>query len=129
MGVDLAGVLRALAPAQQPGVYALQREFAARRRALRALARACAALSALVVVFFVVKIFVLVVFVFFLGFQRRDQVGHFDGHLGAVAALPAARACACSSVSTVSTPLAMGMPVSREMRVIAVAISLLTTSK
>src|SRR3546814_8304511 len=58
----------------------------ARRRALRALARACAALSA-AIGFFVVKIFVLVfVFVFF-GFQGRHQIGHFNGHLGAVAAL------------------------------------------
>src|SRR5690606_19834790 len=60
----------------------------ARRRALRALARACAALSA-AVGFFVVKIFVLVfvVFVVFFGLQRRHQVGHFDGRLGAIAAL------------------------------------------
>ncbi|CFP57445.1 Uncharacterised protein [Bordetella pertussis] len=45
------------------------------------------------------------------------------------APLPAARACACSSVSTVSTPLATGMPVSSAIRLMAAALSLLTTSK
>src|SRR5690606_5421075 len=60
----------------------------ARRRALRALARACTALSA-AVVFFVVKIFVLVVFVFvvFFRLERRRQVGHLHGHLGAIGPL------------------------------------------
>src|SRR5690606_38525304 len=59
----------------------------ARRRALRALARAWAALSAAVGLL-VVKIFVLVfVIVILFGLERRDQVGHFDGDQGAVAAL------------------------------------------
>ncbi len=57
---------------------------------------------------------VLIVFVFDFGFQRGHQVGHFDGARAQSRPLSDARSSACSSVSVVSTPLAIGMPVSSD---------------